>query len=216
MGADGTEWHVGSIPPPVAGPPAYQVGDIWLNGDSGNLYTLTAPNTWTPSGNIHGEAGAQGATGPTGPAGVLGTMESSGAQCSTDMNPVPGTDTQVPGCTLTATVSGTTEKLLVLGAADLQWLSGAAASTTVSLYVDGVAWQPAGAASAPLIVNSTAVMNRATYHQNWLVEGLTAGSHTLTLAVSPHRHLDPAPDPHRVHRGPADRGGRTDGPDRTE
>lgn len=96
---------------------------------------------------------------------------------TSDLNPVTGTPTLVPGTQLTIPSSGPSEKWLVVAAFDIQYVSGTTGVICGSLNIDGTT-QPGGYG---VLSGSGASSDRKTVHQNWLVTGLTAGNHTVQL-----------------------------------
>ena len=126
--------------------------------------------SWDTAGNWVGIGSGAGGGGPA---------DTYTASCSASMD-LTTTDTDIPGVSVPVTVADTTDRFLVLSATDYRALTTTNAVATTILMVDsttqtGNAVFNAGNASASI---------RATVYQNWVITGLSAGTHTFKLRAS--------------------------------
>lgn len=72
-GADGAMWFTGNGEPTDIVPAGTQLGDFYLDEDTGNYYEVTgeAPIVWTLRGNLAGPAGSDGADGQNAINGII-------------------------------------------------------------------------------------------------------------------------------------------------
>jgi len=70
-GANGAQWFTGTEPPAIG---LGMVGDFYLETDTGDYFTKTAPTLWSPLGNLEGPQGPPGPAGGTGSAFLSGGL----------------------------------------------------------------------------------------------------------------------------------------------
>ena len=86
------------------------------------------------------------------------------------------TVTLVPGTQFTMSANGPNDVFLCLASADMT-CTATGGTAQAYLYVDGVETSPTGR----IIFAATAINQRGTYYQHWIVTGLAAGAHTYEL-----------------------------------
>lgn len=97
------------------------------------------------------------------------------AACTTAL-PLTATETDIAGATLTVPAAGPSSTFLVIAGFDMHSLGTTSTTGACLLHVDGVA-------QAGNVIWSTAGVNglRGTAGQNWIIKGLSAGSHVFKL-----------------------------------
>lgn len=89
-----------------------------------------------------------------------------------------GTAKDVPGTELTLDVVGPEDKFLIIGTVDAKSTNTGTAVLTVHLWIDGA--QSADPTWPQFLFQAGGQANdRKTIHQQWILTGLTAGTHTL-------------------------------------
>lgn len=126
--------------------------------------------SWDTAGNWVGIGG--GGTGTT-PADTYTAL------CTASLD-LTVTDTDIPGVTSSVTVAATTDRFLVIGTMDARALTTTNAVAVGKLLVDG----SIQASQAVFNSGNNSASLRATVHQQWVVTGLTAGTHTFKMQAS--------------------------------
>src|SRR5262245_2358178 len=160
-----------NFPPGVPGTLASQAADgvgpiIQLWGDG---HGRIGQASWDTAGNWVG-IGSGGSGG--------GPADTYSASCNS-MIDLTTTLVDVPGCSLNVVVSDTTDRFLVVAAADFRAITASNAVGQVFCYADG------NNQGGTVTFNSGSVNgSRGTLHQNWIVTGLAAGTKVFKLAAN--------------------------------
>lgn len=126
--------------------------------------------SWDTSGNWVG-IGSGGSGG-----GPADTYTASATSSITLTN----TDVDVPGLTVTITVADTADRFLVVAAADVRSVNPADNAVMVGKLMVDTNLQP-----GQLVFNSGSTnSSRATVHQNWVITGMSVGSHVVKIQAS--------------------------------